>query len=275
MSRRLKVTALRNACSLALLLAGSRATATPAADDPSLALAAAISRLIEGAIPLEYEKQKDWGATTNVSTGWNIEGKPFHWHAHQRRRAVNHGVWKHYRLRLIEPENNLRVELTEVRPLGLGRVAFHVTIAARLDAWARAKVYQYGVHLIAVEMESDLHVKLSIDGELAISLREVDGHTAIVLAPAVRQAALAIEEFRLRRISDARGPLVRELGDGVRSLVEDELNGPQLVEKLNRAIEKKQDRLTFRPAELLEKKWWPLKEAGQESRVRDQGITQN
>src|SRR5262245_15548482 len=103
------------ACGLALTLAAQPASADPphAPDDPYNALAATISRLIEGAIPLEYDKQKDWGATTEILTGWNIEGKPFHWHAFQRRRTVNHGVWKHYRLRLIEPEKNLVVALTD------------------------------------------------------------------------------------------------------------------------------------------------------------------
>jgi hypothetical protein len=43
----------------------------------------------------------------------------------------------------------------------------------------------------------------------------------------------------------------------MRSLVENELNGPQLTAKLNRAIEKKRDRLTFAPADLIASGWWP------------------
>jgi hypothetical protein len=248
------------ACGLALTLASQHAAADPplVPEDPYNALAAAISRLIEDAIPLEYDKQKDWGATTNISTGWNIEGKPFHWHARKRERTVNHGVWKHYRLKFIEPEKNLVVELTNLRPVALGRVALTLTVDARLDAWSRAKVYRYGVHLIAVEMEGDMRVRLVIEGELGIEMRTVNGSAAIAVAPVVLTANLAVEEFNLRRISNAHGPLVDELGDGVRRIVEDELNGPRLVEKLNRAIDKKRDRLTFRPAELLETDWWPL-----------------
>jgi hypothetical protein len=248
------------ACGLALALAAPRAAAQPplAADDSYNALAAAISRLIEDAIPLEYDKKKDWGATTEIHAGWNIEGKPFHWHAFERKRAVNHGVWKHYRLRLVEPETDLVVALSDLRPVGLGRVAFTLSVDARLDAWARAKVYNYGVHLIAVEMESDMRVRVTLEGELGVELRTVDAAAAIALAPVVLDAQLVVEELNLRRISNAHGPLVHELGDGVRRLVEEELNGPRLVEKLNRAIEKKRDRLTFRPAELLESDWWPL-----------------
>jgi hypothetical protein len=52
-------------------------------------------------------------------------------------------------------------------------------------------------------------------------------------------------------VSDVSGPIVRELGDGIKSLIEDELNGPKLTAKLNRSIEKRRDRLVFTPEMLL------------------------
>jgi hypothetical protein len=229
--------------------------------DPSQqALAAALSRLIENAIPLEYDKQKDWGATTDIPVGLRTEGSGLKLRIKKRERAVNHGVWKHYTLRLVDPQQNLHVQLVELRPLTIGRVAFRLQLDAKIDAWARAKVYQYGVHLIALEMEADMRVRATIDGEVGIEPRQHadGGGHALAVVPVVTAAQLQIDEFHLRRVSNADGPIVRELGDGVRKLVEDELNGPKLVEKLNRAIEKKRDRLEFRPAELLEQKWWPI-----------------
>jgi hypothetical protein len=245
-------------CGAVLLFAAPSpaADALPESAAPN-ALAATISRVLENAIPLEYDKQKDWGATTEIPLGLRTEGKGFKTRLKTRKRAVNHGVWKHYRLRLIEPEQNLTIQLAELRPVAAGRVAFTLQVGAKLDAWARAKVYEYGVHLIALEMESDLRVRMELRGELGIELRNGDDGTCFAVTPVINEANLAIDELNLRRVSNAHGPIVHELGDGVRSLVEDELNGPKLVEKLNRAIEKKRDRLTFRPAELLETRWAP------------------
>jgi hypothetical protein len=246
------------ACVAVSVIAASSpaADALPESAVPN-ALAATISRVLENAIPLEYDKQKDWGATTEIALGLRTEGQGFKTRLKARKRAVNHGVWKHYRLRLVEPEQNLTIQLAELRPIAAGRVAFTLQVGAKLDAWARAKVYEYGVHLIALEMESDLRVRLELRGELGIELRTGDEGTCFAVAPVINEARLAIDELNLRRVSNAQGPIVHELGDGVRSLVENELNGPKLVEKLNRAIEKKRDRLTFRPAELLETRWLP------------------
>jgi hypothetical protein len=237
---------------------GEPFAATGAPDQSQQMIAASLSRLIENAIPLEYDKQKDWGATKSIDAGWNIEGKPFHWHALKREHNVNHGVWKHYKLKLVEPEKNLHVKLATLRPLSAGRVAFTLNIETTIDAWARAKVYEYGVHLIALEMESDMQVAIAIDGEVGVAMRSSDQGMTLALEPIVTNSRLEIRNFHLRRVSNARGPIVHELGEGVSRLVQDELNGPKLTEKLNRAIEKKRDRLAFRPAELFEGQWWPL-----------------
>jgi hypothetical protein len=226
-----------------------------ASADPHQAMWAALSRLIERAIPLEYEKQKDWGATKEIATGLRFEGSGFDARLKRRKREVPHGVWKHYRLRLVDPAKHLAIELANLRAVAPGRMAFTLHATAKLDAWARAKIYQYGVHIIALEMESDMRVRLVLDGEFNLALAGQGGEPVVTVMPTITRAELAIEDFHLRRVSNADGPVIRELGDGVRAVVEDELNGPKLVEKLNRAIEKKRDRLTFRLAELLETDW--------------------
>jgi hypothetical protein len=73
----------------------------------------------------------------------------------------------------------------------------------------------------------------------------------IALRPLVTKAQLKLENFRLKRISDLRGSLAHELGDGLRHLIDDELAGPKLVSKLNRSLEKRRDKLVFTPDMLL------------------------
>jgi hypothetical protein len=244
--RTITLAALLAACGLA-----SHATAQSPQPNASDALATTLSQLIREAIPLAYDKQKDWGATREITVGYRVDGKPFHYHVHRRKKYVEHGVWKHYKLRVVEPDKNLRVRLRDLRPVAPGRVAFTLELESKLDAWARAKVYHYGVHVIALEVEGDLQMRLQIHGEIALQATVVSGAAAIAAHPVVTDAKLSLDEFRIRRVSDARGPIVRELSDGVRAIVEDELNGPQLTAKLNRAIEKKRDELIFAPASLV------------------------
>jgi hypothetical protein len=221
-------------------------------------LAQSLSRVIRDAIPGEYDRKDHWGATKEIVVGVRPQGKPFHWHIKEYKKTVNHGVWKHYRLRLVEPEQNLVVQLADLQPLPEGRMAFTLHVQAKLEAWARAKAYQYGVHLMALEMESDMQLRLDIAGEVGLRVATVQGAPGFAVQPIVKDARVELAEFHLRRVSNARGPLVQELGSGIRRIVEDEINGPPLTAKINRAIEKKRDRLTFSAGELMKSEWWSL-----------------
>ena len=246
---------------LAASTARGQSVAGPTIDPARQSLAFELSRLIRSEIPLEYDKQKDWGATKEIAVGLRTEGKGFDTKLRRRKKAVEHGVWKHYKLRMIEPERHLAVTPTDLRPLEGGRVGFTLQFDAKLDVWARAKIYQYGVHLIALELEGDLHVRLAIDGEIGLRVQVVGGAPGVAVEPVVSAARLDVDDLHVRRVSDASGPIIRQLGDGVRKLVEEELSGPRLAEKLNRSIEKKRDRLVFGAGELVKTDWWPLASA--------------
>ncbi len=205
----------------------------------SSALASAFAQIIENAIPREYEKRKDWGHTKNITVGLRTDG----WKLHRRKKPVNHGVWKHYRIKLVEPEENLSVEIRELRLNTDGGLSFKLALDAKFDLWARAKVYQYGVHLIALEAVGDATIDLEIDCEVAVRLHARDGQPGVALDPKVNDSRLNIVDFRLRRVSNAKGPIIREIGEELPRLLEKELRGPKLVAKLNRAIDKKRDRL--------------------------------
>ncbi len=177
---------------LAALLAASGLAHTAAANFPNeaarAALAETLSQLLRDAIPLRYDKQKDWGATREITAGYRVEGKPFHLHVHRRKHAVNHGVWKHYKLQFVDPDQTLRLRLSDLQPLPGGRMAFTLTLDANLDVWSRAKVYQYGVHLIALEVEGDMKLHLEIHGEVGLQATVAGGAAAIAVQPLIHDA---------------------------------------------------------------------------------------
>lgn len=210
------------------------------------------ARLIWEAIPREYERSKDWGRTKNITTGLRSSGNFFDFDIHRRKTEVNHGVWKKYRVTLIEPETNLLVRVDNLQTSEAGQVAFTLFVTAKLHGWARAKVYDRGIHIIALEAECDSTVRLWLDTEIA--LESVPTSTflpGLAVRPHVSAARLKLDDFRLTRVSDVSGPLVRELGDGLRHVIEDELKGPKLAAKINRSIDKRRDRLEFTPDKLL------------------------
>ena len=202
-------------------------------------LANTFARILGNAIPREYEKRKDWGKTKNITVGIRADGIKLH----RRKKPVKHGVWKHYKIRLVDPQETLNVQIENLRPVDGGRFAFTLAVQAKFDLWARAKVYQYGIHLIALETLGDATIDLAIDCEIGMRFQTHDGSAGVAIDPLVSDARLDITDFHLRRVSNAKGPLVRELGEELPRMIERELQGPKLVAKLNRAINKKRDRL--------------------------------
>src|SRR5215475_8916108 len=89
-----------------VLVAGARAVDTPPTVGglPSEAVAKVVAGMIADAIPREYEKYKDWGNTKRITTGLDFKGHPWDPKIDRRKSDVNEGVWKHYRVTLVEPE---------------------------------------------------------------------------------------------------------------------------------------------------------------------------
>ena len=249
---------------LLLSLAGATSPRAAEAQQPASASTASglapdvisevAARIIAAEIPHEYERSKDWGRTKEVTTGLRSSGNFFKFDIHRKRSEVHDGVWKKYRLTLVEPEKNLVVSIENLRTLESGRIALTLNVAAKLHGWARIKVYESGVHIIAVEAEGDTTVKLSLDATIGVRTLLQDGYLPVVeIDPIVAGARLNFKEFELRRISNVRGAFAHEVGILLREAVEDELKGPKLAEKINASIKKHPERLRFSPEILAEK----------------------
>jgi hypothetical protein len=232
--------------------------AAPTAVDPSRVapeiLSESVAQIIAAEIPREYERKKDWGRTKEITTGVRSSGNFFKFDMHRKRSDVNHGTWKHYRLTLVDPDKNLSVKIENLRTLKSGRVALTLNVAAKLHGWARAKIYDRGVHLIALEAEGDTKIRLALDVEIGIVSVQTDSYLpGFAIDPVVTDARLKFDDFRLKRISNVGGSLAHELGDILREAVEDELKGPKLANKINHSINKRRDRLQLTPEMLFGK----------------------
>lgn len=234
-------------CFAAFSCSKASAETTAAPSSTSTAIANAFAGLIEKAIPREYDKRKNWGHTKKITIGLRRDGIKIH----RRKKNVKHGVWKHYKIKLIDPDERLKVQIVDLRSLENGRVGFTMKLQVKFDIWARAKIYKYGVHLIALKTVGDAEIDLALDCEVGVNFQTQSGGTGVALDPLVTGARLDITDFHLRRVSNAKGPIIRELGEELPRIIERELQGPKLVAKLNKAINKKRDRLELSFSELV------------------------
>jgi hypothetical protein len=226
-------------------------------------IAQLVTPLIAETVPREFEGQKDWGKTKTVTSGLHSDGNFFKFDIHRQTKEVNDGIWKKYRVTLIDPDKNLVIRIDDMHRLESGKYALTLFVAAKVHAWAQAVVYEHGVHVISLDAEGDTSISLWVDAE--VGLETVESSTFIPglqLQPVVTDARLKFDDFKLTRISEVHGKIANELGDLLRKEMQKKLSGPKLVDRFNHALQKHPERLRLSPDMLLGKSAPKKKSAG-------------
>lgn len=208
-------------------------------------LSETLAELVEEVLPREYEKAKNWGHTKRITTGVRNDGIKLY----RRKQEVSHGTWKKYRLKLVDPEENLQVRVENVHTLDGGGTGLTLTVDAKVTGWSQQRSYNRGVHLLTLTAEADADVTIAIDCEVRGKMVK----EGFAIDPKVTDARLDLREFKLTRFGEATGKVAEELGKGIEHFALEELDGENLTAKLNRAIDKKRDRLVLSPSKLLAK----------------------
>lgn len=219
-----------------------------------------IATIIRENLPDQYEARDHWGDTKEVWAGLDIRREGWEIKTKRRKKQVNHGTWKLYRVRVVEPDKYLHVEVRDVRALPGGRVEFELLADAKLDVFARLSQWELGVQLISLSVNAEARTQFHVRCNLGLSLDPTKLPPDVLLDPQVSQADLRLVDFRVARISQIGGSVAHELGDQSRSLLERELHkqNEKLPNKINRQIDKSRDKLRLSVAELLASRWGGL-----------------
>ena len=221
---------------------------------------ALIRSILLGNLPREYENAKNWGQTKRRWDGLHVSLDGLRVDTKRRWKEVNHGTWTRYRAWLIDPENSLQIHLTEARRAENQAAVFDLIVDARIGATGRLSEWNRGIQLYSFSADADGKVRLHVSCEMGLRLDATKLPPDVLLAPKVTNAKLDLLEFRLHRISDADGPLVREFGEELHDELNREIQDQRvkLVEKLNRALEKNRDHMRLSVRDLVAGGWEKL-----------------
>lgn len=218
---------------------------------------ALITDIVRDNIPHEYEKTKNWGNTKEAFAGWKVEREGLKIETRRRWKQVNDGTWQRYKIRLIEPEKHFDVYIEKIQSLGNNQVAMTILVTAKLEAVGRSTHYETGVQMYSIGAEVDIDVRLRADVVLTLGLLPASFPPMITAKPEIKNADLELTRFKIRKVGALDGPVIRSLSSSVREIVEDKLadNRQNLIDKLNKSIAKKQDKLRFSLQDFLKTKW--------------------
>lgn len=242
------------------------AVEAPAADTEALppeslqSLGDLVTAIVRQHLPVEFESRDGWGHTREVWSGVDIRRQGWQITTKRQKRQVNDGTWKLYRVRLIEPDEHLSLQVQEIRPAADGRVEFELVADARLEIFARLAQWELGVQLLSISANATARTQFCVRGDVGLKLDPTRLPPDVMLDPLVRTAELRLVDFRLERISQLGGAIAHELGQQARGLLHKELarQNEKLPDKLNRQIDKNRPRLRLSVQDLLASKWGSL-----------------
>ncbi len=237
------------------LLPASDTAAQTAQDEDSLGRV--ITKLVLDNMPHHYHEDKDWGQQEKRWDGVKIRRDGLKLETKRRWKMVNHGTWRKYSAELIDPANEFTIAVENMRESAAGQVAFDVDFTAHLKWHARQSKWVKGVQLYSLSGDghTHLHLKVSFTMDVALDLKKLPPD--LLLHPRATAANLSIDDFRLDRISKVGGEVAQQLGRQVRSVLDEKVAEKQnkLLQKINKGIEKNQDKLRISLHDAIRSKW--------------------
>jgi hypothetical protein len=232
----------------------------PDAFTPSPEFQEWITNIAREHLPHEYEKKKNWGHQAKTFDGLSVRIEDGRLETRRKFKQANDGAWQMYRVTFKDPEEKFDVRIANIRQLKSGKVGIDITVLASLQVFGRQSLWERGVQLISISAEADARVKLWAHAEVATRMDLTRFPPDVILDPEITAARFEIPDFRMRRIGQARGPVVRSLSHTTREVLEEKLaeDNAKLVAKLNRAIAKQEKKLKLSLADVMSSKWGDL-----------------
>lgn len=221
-----------------------------------------LKSIIVEVLPEEFEETKKWGGTKKVWDGLHMRMDGLQLRTKRRWKEVNHGTWKRHRVTLVDPDQFLRAQVSNIQRESLGQLSFDLLLASRMNVYGRLQEWQLGLRLFSISAEATADVEINTHFTVETKLDASTIPPGINIKPRVETAEVRLLDFDLHRVSKADGPVVEELGDSLKRTVRKELakDNDKIVQRINRQLEKKEDDLHLSLQDLIKNKWLGLAE---------------
>jgi hypothetical protein len=199
-----------------------------------------IELLLKESLPKVYEDEDGWGDTKEVFNGWDFDTANGKLKTKRKWKSVPQGTWKKYRLELVDPDDQLEIEIYPATRNPDSSIQWGILVIARIQSVIQIQEWQRGIRLWSTTWEGESSLKMAWSGRLTTDLDVEHFPPDLILKPQVELVQLELDDFDLVRVSQADGPAVKSLGEafeGVfRDIVRDQ--GKKIVEKANNWIAK-------------------------------------
>lgn len=240
----------------------SQAPSLPTDDEPGNVDAgekidALITKMVLKNIPHEFKEDKDWGGQEPRWNGVSVRRDGLKIRTHRKKKMVNHGTWKKYDVKLLNPQEQFSISVKNMREAEDGKMAFDVHLAANLKIDGRQSKWVKGVQLYNVSIDGKTKVNLKTTIELRTLMDVTKFPPDVVFRPEAKAVEISVQDFRIDRISKVGGEVSQQVARIARSAIENRLETEEAktVKKLNAEFSKNADKLKLSLHDAMSNKW--------------------
>lgn len=218
---------------LTLLLA-----AAPVYAEPNAFLSGVAKWIALENIPPTYSDERKWGGQKDFTKGVKFRGSFKDFRVERRKKPENNGTWKRYHVRIVNPIDDIQVEVESLAVQG-DKITTRLQVTLKVTAEAELQEWSRGVRLMGISAVADVTIRMSLDCETKVKWNTLGLLVSGELQPHVVSADLQMLQFELQRVGLANGQLIEKLGHELKDEVAEKIEGyePKLVEKANQALD--------------------------------------
>jgi len=230
-----------------------------------------LTKLVLESIPHTFTDTKKWGQQAERFDGFKRERDGLKLRVSKRKKMVNHGDWKKYSVSLRNVEEKFSIAVKDMRELPNNTVGFNVEFSADLNVSGRQAKWVKGVQLYSLSANGHAQVRLQLAVELQVKTDRKTFPPDLLFVPKVTSADLHLDEFRIDRVGKAGGEFAQQLSRHIRPLLDEKIEKKEqgLVDKINKKLNAKQDRLRLPISKAVDSKWGKLSKKFLPDSVKD------
>ncbi len=202
---------------VAALLLGLPLT-TPAGETPPKDEFADLSRIIHKRVlkqvPREHEEKFDWGKSIPIPENLIAPGLPRTYVKVGDEKELAHGNWKRVRVKLDDPDKNLKIKVKEFKKLDKGGHRLLLDAEALVHCDGEMNQYIRGLLLLRVTGRADATITstMTCDVDIKINLKKFPPEVNV--EPKIVAITLDLKDFNLTQLGGTvQGEKVRKLGN--------------------------------------------------------------
>lgn len=212
---------------------------SPACAEPNAFLSGVARWITLENIPSTYSDERKWGGQKAFTQGVKFRGSFKNFKIERDKKPVNHGSWKRYHVKVVDPRNDVQVSVESIEVLG-DKIKTRLNVTIQATAEAELQEWNRGVRLMGVSAVADATIQMKLDAETQVRWNTLGLLVSGELQPQVTAADLTLLHFELQRVGKANGQLIEKLGHELKDEVAEKVENyePKLVEKANKALDK-------------------------------------